>query len=471
MSDSLLAVDAGNTACKGLRIRPDGTIDAEASVFYSAAESIHDPHSWWRALDDVLRRLHARCPAPPAAICLCGRGNGVAFLDAGWQPVDLPWPDVLARARTYLRRPGVPGRAAGWETVYRAAVEIMPEAAGRIVRVCGVKDYLNLRLTGEWATDPSSAGCRTWPDGMRLEGLRREMLPPIHRADEVLGVASGETDLAIPPRLPVVVGSHDGVCANIGAGMLAAGEGCVTLGTQGVLRINTPEALSPTPSFATFTYPYLGETWTSGGDVLDGGAAVLWMTRLLGILHKDAHASNEAFAALDALAAAAPAGANGLLFVPYLRGTISPRYAVERRGMFRDVSAEHGPGDFARAAFEGTAFALRHIRDAFVAAVGVIRRLSLTGGGARSRVWPAIVASVLNTPFERVDPDASCRGAAVLAAVGLRRYPSVADACAAMVQHGGSVVPDAAWIARYEHLYGRYLSAADEATPGSETRQ
>lgn len=459
MRESVLAVDAGNTACKGLRIRPDGTVDAETSIFRQDAEPPNDPHAWWQTLCDVAARL--RTASPPAAVCLCGRGNGVALLDAGGEPVNLPWREVLARARTYPRRAGVPGRVAGWETVLRAAVDAAPESARRIVRVCGVKDYLNLRLTGEWATDPPSSGCRSWPDDLSAGSLHAEMLPPIRREDAVLGTVRGGADLSVPAGTPVIVGSHDGVCANIGAGMLAVGDGCVTLGTQGVLRVNTAGPLAPTASFATFTYPYLGETWTSGGDVLDGGAAVRWMARLLGLDSTKTGSFHETFARFDALAASSPAGANGLLFVPYLRGTISPRYDLDRRAVFLGLTAGQGRGDLARAAFEGTALALRHIRDTYVSAGSSIRRLSLTGGGARSQVWPAIVAGVLNTPFERADPDASARGAAILAAVGLRAHASVAQACAAMVRNGGGVAPDAADGTRYDRLYQRYRAAVD----------
>lgn len=459
MSESILAVDAGNTACKGLRIRLDGVVDAQTSVFRSDTEPPNDPHAWWRTFCDVAGRLPTA--SPPAAACLCGRGNGVALLDAGREPVDLPWREVLARARTYPRRTGVPGRVAGWETVLRAALDAAPESARRIVRVCGVKDYLNLRLTGEWATDPASSGCRSWPDELSAGPLHPEMLPPIRPADAVLGTARGDADSSVPAGTPVLVGSHDGVCANIGTGMLAVGDGCVTLGTQGVLRVNTAGPLVPAASFATFTYPYVGETWTSGGDVLDGGAAVRWMARLLGLDSAESGVADESFARFDALAASSPAGANGLLFVPYLRGTISPRYDLDRRAILLGLTAGQGRGGLARAALEGTALALRHIRDTFVSAGGSIRRLSLTGGGARSRVWPAIVAGVLNTPFERADPDASARGAAILAAVGLRAHTSLAEACAAMIRDGGGVAPNSADAARYDSLYQRYRAAVD----------
>lgn len=439
----------------------DGEVEAQMSLHYSEAEPSDDPRTWWNALCEVIRRLHTRAPSPPLGICLCGRGTGLAFLDARWEPVDVPWPLVLAHARAHPGPSAAPGRAMGWGALHLAVRKVAPQAADRIVRVCGVKDYLNLRLTGEWATDASSAGCRAWPDDVAALGLRPEMLPPIRPADEVLGTVSARAGLPLSPGLPVFVGSHDGVCANIGTGMLAVGDGCVTLGTHGVLRVNTPAPLLSTPSFATFTYPYLGKTWTSGGDVLDGGAAVAWMVRLLGALDTDPRTFREGLAHLDALAAAAPAGANDLVFVPYLRGTISPRRAVDRRGAFLNVAAGHGPSEFARSTFEGTAFALRHIRDAFVAQGGVIHRLSLAGGGAHSRVWPAIIASALDTSFGLVDPDASSRGAAMLAATGLRFYPSVEAASAAMVRCIASVLPDPTWVMAYEQAYCRYRAAVD----------
>ena len=464
MPDVILALDIGTTTCKGRWMRTDGAVEAETVLHYASAEHLFNPHDWWEALTRTLQQLGAPTPSRPLGICLCGRGGGLALLDASGEPVEVPWPRVLARARDYSVGHRAPGRAAAWAAQYRALREIAPGAADRVVRLCGVKDYLNMRLTGEWATDASSAGCRAWPDDVDALGIAPEALPQIRDAREVLGSVRADTGFPLPVGLPVLVGSHDGVCANIGAGMLAVADGCVTLGTNGVLRVNTLEALPPTAEFAAFTYPYLAGTWTSGGDVLYGGAAVVWVGRLLGILDDSPEGFRTGLARLDALAASVSAGANDLVFVPYLRGTISPRRMPDRRGMFFGVAAAHGPREFARAAFEGTALALRHIRDAFLSHGGRIRRLRLTGGGVRSGVWPAIVASVLAVPLDRGDPEASSRGAAILAAVGLGIYPSVEAASAAMVPAGPVVAPDPSWVARYDRAYIRYRSIA-EADP------
>lgn len=461
MSESIIALDVGSTACKGLRIRADGEVEAHASLVYPEDERPHDPHRWWHALREVVRRLHSQAPAPPAGICLCGRGTDLAFLAADGQPVEVPWSQVLRCAAVQPGAVGTGGRAARWGAVYRSVRDLAPRTADRIVRVCGVKDYLNFRLTGEWATDTSSAGCHAWPRDVAAYGLRPDMLPPIRQPHDVLGAVSAPADLPLPAGLPVLVGSLDGVSANVGAGMLAVGDGCVTLGTHGVLRVNTPGPLCAAPSFGAFTYPFLGETWTSGGDVLGGGAAAVWVAHLLGLLGGEAQTPGVGLAHLDALASAAPPGAKGLVCVPYLWGTVSPRPAPGQRGTFLDVAAAHGPGEFARAVLEGVAFALRHIRDAFVERGGVIRRLGLTGGGARSRVWPAIVASVLGVPLERTDPEASARGAAVFGALGLRLHPSVESASAAIMRSTGAVAPDPAWATTYDAAYRRYREAAD----------
>jgi sugar (pentulose or hexulose) kinase len=461
MPDSILAIDVGSTACKGLQITTDGECQASASLLYADTNAPHDPHGWWRALCQVLARLHAEQAVAPAGVCLCGRGNDVAFLDADGEPVEVPWPELVARAWTRRAVSTSLGRATGWGAMYQAIRSVAPRTADRIVRVCGVKDYLNFKLTGAWATDASSAGCRAWSEDATAQGLRREMLPPIRPAHEVLGGVSASVDGALRPGLPVLVGSHDGVCANIGAGMLAVGDGCVTLGTHAVLRVNTAQPLIPTPEFATFTYPYLGDTWTSGGDVVAGGAAAVWMARVLGAFAARRGALHGDLTRLDALAATAPPGASGLIFVPYLRGTVSPRRALDRRGIFLGVAAAHGAGEFARATLEGVAFAIRHVRDAFVGRGGIIHRLSLTGGGARSRVWPGIIASVLDTPFGLVDPDASARGAAVLAAAGLGLHPSVEAASAAMTHPNGCVAPDPRWVHVYEESYRRYLATVE----------
>jgi len=287
------------------------------------------------------------------------------------------------------------------------------------------------------------------------------MLPPILQGHEMLGSLRSGSGLPLPAGIPVFVGGHDGVCANLGAGMVAVGDGCVTLGTNAVLRVNTFGPLYPTPQFHTFTYPYLREIWTSGGDVLDAGGAVVWTARLLGLLDGGSAEAAAALERFDALAAAAAVGSGGLICLPYLRGRISPRMDLERRGAFVNIGLEHGRQDVARSVLEGVAFSLRQIQDGIRQSGHEIREVCLTGGGARSRLWPTIVASVLDRPLAHVEAQASLKGALILVAVGLDLYSSIGAAVGGMVRGGESVDPNPAWATVYDEVYRRYLGKSE----------
>ncbi|HLW60357.1 MAG TPA: FGGY-family carbohydrate kinase [bacterium] len=460
MSGPILALDAGTTACKGVLARDDGTPESLAVLPYAAGDPTRDPAVWWETLSRVVEQVCAAAAPPPGAVALCGRGGGLACLDDGGTPVPLPWSTILEGARARPIDAPAHQRLASWGAIYAEAQVRAPAAASRIARLCGVKDYLNYRLTGVWATDASSAGCREWPRDLAPFGLRAGMLPPIRPGTERLGPLSGGAGLPLPAGIPVCVGGHDGVCANLGAGRLDVGDGCITLATNGVVRVNTRIPVYPTPRFHTFTYPYLGEMWTSGGDVPAGGSAVGWAARLLGVHDGNPLTTEAALRRFDALAAGAPPAARGLLFLPYLRGALSPARDLDRRGAFLHLDLRHGREDAARAVLEGVAFALRHIRDALERSGQAIGQLCVTGGGSRSRVWTQIVASVLDQPLCFVEPEASARGAALLAAVGLGRFPTIAAAAEAMVRGAGTVDPDPTWTAVYRDAYARYLDAA-----------
>jgi sugar (pentulose or hexulose) kinase len=462
MAGPILALDIGNSTCKGLLAQADGTIGALV-VVPNTGDPIADPRALWESLMEISGRLLALAPTPPVGIALCGRGGGLVCLDADGEPVSLPWRTVRMQARARPTFSPIYGRLASWASLFAAAREIAPGDAAGATRLCGIKDYLNFRLTGRWATDASSAGCTAWPRDLTPFGVRAEMLPPIHQGHEVLGTLRGEVELPLPKGTPVLVGGHDGVCANLGAGMVAVGDGCVTLGTNAVLRVNTDGPLLPASRFNSFTYPFQGNVWASGGDVLDAGATVVWAARLLGLFGEDPTNLAAALERFDNLAGEAPAGARGLICLPYLCGMVSPREDYRRLGAFVHIGPQHGRPEVARAVLEGIAFALRQIRDAFKQSGRESRALCLTGGGTRSRLWAAIVTSALGLPLAHVEAQASLKGAAILAAVGLDLHPTIDAAVGAMGRGKDPVYPDPAWAAVYDEAYGRYVREVEAA--------
>ena len=447
----------GTSTVKALLLGSDGTPYGTAVVPYPEGRAPDDPESWWTAVGRAVRSLGlARRAVAVAGVGVCGRGSGLALLDARGEPIAVPWRAVRAGA---ARLPLAPTRrfrrVAQWGRLLAAARRVGAGATARVALVLPVKDYVAFRLTGIAGTDPPSGACPRWPvDPMRL-GVPARLLPRMRRPESRLGGTAAGTLLGLEPGVPVAVGTLDGIAANVGAGMLRTGDGCLTLGTHGVVRVNTRRPVDGRWTVAAFTYPFVGGGWTSGGDVPEAGAAMAWLARLslaggappAGTARwrvpgpegsrptsTDAGEGARFFAAhavLDALAAEIPPGAGGLRFLP----------DAGAGAALAGLRPDHRLGHLARAIMEGIAMALADVLERLARRGGRPRALRLTGGGSRSRVWATIVAAAVDRPLGLVAPEASARGAAILAAVAAGVWPDVTAAARRMVREAGSVRP------------------------------
>jgi xylulokinase len=188
------------------------------------------------------------------------------------------------------------------------------------------------------------------------------------------------------------------------------------------------------------------------GVMLAAAGSLQWL--------RDTLAPNVSFDALMDEAVHAPAGSDGLLFLPYLSGERTPHPDPLARGAWVGLTLRHTRAHMIRAVLEGVSFGLRD-GFALLAQVGLgeMTRARISGGGARSPLWRAILASVLATPLESVEAsEGAAYGAALLAGVGAGVWPDVASACAATITPGEITAPNADWQVEYERLYPVYQS-------------
>jgi xylulokinase len=163
---------------------------------------------------------------------------------------------------------------------------------------------------------------------------------------------------------------------------------------------------------------------------------------------------------LEAIAAGAPPGAAGLIFLPYLHGERAPIWDAVARGVFFGISSRHRHRHFVRAILEGVAFSLRQVLQVVESTIGApVDRVYASGGPASIPLWNQIKANVLNRPL--VIPQvthAACLGAAMLAAIGIGWYVDAVQAAEAMVHSAQQVEPDTRYSARYDALFSLYTS-------------
>jgi xylulokinase len=322
-------------------------------------------------------------------------------------------------------------------------------------------DYLGLRLTGVAAATPASMfftslvdnrpGRRPRYDPGQVRRLQRDprRLPPLRPTGSVLGPVRPDVaaELGVRAGAPVVCGVPDFVAAYLGSGAVAEYEAHVAISTTSWVTCRVPfkrvdpfRVMASVPGVEPGSYLVIN-------DQASAGFCLQWWTSQLGI----------GYDAATALAATAPPGSGGTLFLPWLRGEHTPVDHRASRAGFVNMSADTGTAHLTRAVLEGVALNGRWL----VGAVeGFVRRplasLRILGGGAQSPLWCQIYADVTNRPVEQVaDPMfAQVRGAALLARIGLGETGIAAAAALVPVSHRFEPSPAASAV--YDDLFGEF---------------
>ena len=392
------------------------------------------PGDWWGAAQDVLRRVAAASPVPISAIGLTGQMHGAAFVDGAGGDIRpaLTWNDqrTAAEANSIAERVGrerlieITGNAAltGFQAPKLLWLrEHEPEAYRRIAHVLLPKDLIRYRLTGELATDPSDASGTLLFDLRRREwsaevtdalDISQDWLPSVVDSPVATGVLrpSVAADLRLAPGTPVVAGASDNAAAAIGSGITRPGLVSSSIGTSGVLFAHLHDAaFDPTGRVHAFCHALPGR-YSLVGVTLSAGGSLDWWRTVTGLQ----------FDELVAEAEAVPAGAEGLLFLPYLTGERTPHLDPAARGAFVGLTIRHTRGHMTRAVMEGVVLSLRSAAAVMRAAGVSITEVRATGGGASVPLWRRLQADILGVPVHRVlGGQGAAYGAALIARVAV----------------------------------------------------
>ena len=334
-----------------------------------------------------------------------------------------------------------------------------PEAYEAARAVLMPKDYINLRLTGEIAMDSGDASCsflmnpkaRRWSETMiGLLDLDAAKLPPIREPLEILGAVTAEAarETGLQEGTPVLVGGADYPMALLGSGACRPGLASDVTGTSCILTLI---AEAPLLDPEVCNVATIEGHWGPFVLLETGGDAMRWARRAF-------HEKALAYSDIAARAASAPAGSDGLFFMPYLTGE---RLGAHRnaRAQFFGLGAGHGLAHLHRAVLEGVAFAAaRHLRIMEKAAGRALERVIASGGGAKTELWLKIKASVYGVPIVvPKEPECGVIGCAALAATAVGRFARLEDAVAAYVRYVDEVKPDPGWA----HTYARMQPVFD----------
>ena len=209
--------------------------------------------------------------------------------------------------------------------------------------------------------------------------------------------------------------------------------------------------------------------WEAEGASTAAASAYRWFRDTLGTAEQNLEARHgrSAYAYLDDLAAAAPAGSKGLLFLPYLATAATPRWNANARAAFIGLSFAHGRSEMIRAVLEGVVLEVRDMMASWPQAGVHVDHIRLGGGATRSALWNHIQADVYGRPVQILKSgESTALGAAILGGVGAGIFHSMAEGVHQMVHVTSVVEPNMAHHRIYEDLYQAYVQAYEGLTRG-----
>jgi sugar (pentulose or hexulose) kinase len=496
----LLGLDAGTSVVKAALF--DRTGREVAVVSRRTTHSTPQP-AWsetdmgetWRMAAGAIRSVMAEAGIDGgriAAVGLTGNMVGAWLVDGDGEPVrpailwndgrTQPLIDQLSREHpgfmsTIFQSSGSVMQQGCTLPLLRWLADHEPAVLARATHVLSCKDWIAYKLTGVRQIDPTGASVMPGDARMRsyspamlaIFGLEAQtrLLPPVAPAERLAGAVHAAAAEATGLRVgtPVATGAGDVPASAIGLGAVAPGVACTLLGTN-ILNCLVTEGPVFAPVDVGLLFCLPGGRWLRAMVNISGTTSLDWFVRQFCEAEQQAAATPAAlFAALEALAQRSPAGANGVLYLPYLSalGITTPFLEPAARAEFFGLTDQHTRGDLLRAVYEGIALS---IRDGYAVLPAAVHEIRLSGGGAKSPFWSQLIADC--TGKRVVVPQGSefgAKGAALLAAVAIGWQSSLVDAVQAASGASRIHEPNPEKTQVYDRLYEVYRQVQEDLRP------
>ncbi len=466
----ILTHDLGTSSNKAVLFTVHGKLAGECRQEYSVCYpqpgyAEQDAYDWWRAVCDTTHAVIRDTGVNPqdiAGITFASQMQTVVAVDRDGEPVmpAISWLDT--RAADIMREKlwtwprvqgynifkllnflhitgGAPGHAGKdplgkilWLKVHR------PDLFAATHKFLDAKDFIVYHMTGRfvksadmavvwWLLDTRKNRNHWHPGLCRLAGVDVSKLPEIRESAAIVGELTGTAaeKLGLMKGTPVINGAGDISSAALGSGAIDEGELNIRLGTSGGVSGHFRKRKIDIPHYTGC----IGSTWPDEYYLVLAhqetvGICLEWLRNNI-VYHEQAlkeemHVDG-IFQLLDQLAGQAPAGADGLLFTPWMYGERSPlNDQYVRSGLF-NVGLNHGREHIIRAFFEGVALNMRWAVETVEHLYWKVESLRAIGGGAKSRIWCQIIADVTNRDILQVEQPqlANAKGVALLASLAL----------------------------------------------------
>lgn len=491
----LLGMDCGTTNIKAIILGEDGTVAASASrpskfILPGPNMQEQDANEWWANTKEIFRSLTEQVGE---SVVKKIRGISISSHTVSMLPVDGNGCPVR-NALTYQD-----GRSAdelhyivdtlGFDKFVRTvggqpSVAFLPnkilwfkknepELFAKTKYFMQASSYINYKLTGKMTSDIDQA-TRTQCLDITAMNWSKEigdiigvdlnaMLPELKSVDEIIGAVTEKAaeETGLQEGIPVIAGCSDAMASMYALGMSRLGEVGESSGTTSLVFVGSGKKSKPDIPVVTRPCSINGMPWIFDAPIQTSGAALKWFIETFAAEERAEakKCGKNVYTYLNELALEAKPGCKGLMFFPYLLGERAPLWNDYARGMFIGMGMDTSRADITRAVFEGTAFALRHVIETVKEAGATAKCLRICGGGAKSRTWSQIKASMLHMPVYVLDDTSGDVpvGDALLVGGKVGVFSNLTEAAGRIVKVKEVIEPVKEWEEAYDKLYPYYV--------------
>lgn len=502
----ILAIDLGTSALKVALVTTNGDIvaceqETQAVTLLPNGGAEQNPDDWWNAILHAAKRVlaqhHARVDEI-VAVASTSQWSGTVAVDRAGKPLypAIIWMD--ARGAPYIKQVtggllaiegygitklvpwlyktgGIPGRAGKDSIAHILFLKYeRPDVYAQAYKFLEPKDYLNFKLTGQyaagfdsiilhWVTNNRNIADISYDaELLKLVGIARDKLPDLKPAASVLGTIAPDVarELGLREDVRVVMGTPDVQSAAMGSGAVRDFQTHLYVGTSAWLCCHVPFKKTDLTHNMASLPSALPQRYLLTNEQESAGACLTYLRDNLFFPNDELGTSKpeNVYRAFDRIAAQVPAGSDKLIFTPWLYGERTPVEDHSVRGGFFNQSLQTTRAHMIRAVMEGVAYNARWLRDAVEKfCARKITSLNFIGGGANSEVWCQIFADVLNCEIMQVrEPvQANVRGVALLASASLG-YMTF-DEIPSHVAIAKTFAPNTANRALYDELFREFV--------------
>ena len=482
----ILGSDLGTSGCKSIIMDAQGKIIGWALKNYPTKSAYpgwaeQDPEDWYKAFCDTVQEAICNAninSADISVVCIVGITHNAVLLDRQERVLrqSIIYTDIrsISQADAILQRWGdkvfertwnSPGPLWTWPELMWVR-DNEPAIWSQVDRILFPKDFVRNRIVPSFLSDPIDPVGSLLFDPMENDwihefiddlGLPQSCFPPICPVTDIVGqVTEGAAlETGLKAGTFVATGTTDTAAEVFGVGALNCGQAVIKLATVGrIMAISS----RPLPNPAFLNYPHVSQGyWYPGTSTKFAASSYSWAREAF---WEDV-APDDIYQLMDQAAESVPAGAGGLLFHPYLAGEFAPSWDPHLRASFIGLGRDHKRGHFTRAVMEGVGFSLRHAFESVIEMGLVIDKIRLIGGGTESRLWPQIMANILNREIAVPIGVDAAYGAAVLAGIAAGIFENSPQAIHRLIQIRSRHEPQAFEVALYNELFGIYCETAD----------